>query len=332
MIRVALLGKWHVHARDYARQARDISGVDIAVVWDDDAVRGREWAAEAGTPFEADLDAVLAQADLDGVIVATMTSAHPDIIGRALRAGKHVFSEKVLALRVEDAETLLAQAERSGLRLVLSLPRLTDSTFVTAERLIRDGALGQVTHIRCRLAHNGALRSEEAPDGWLPQHFYNAAEAGGGALIDLGAHPIYLANRLGGNPQTVYARFLSVTGREVEDHAVVVVQYAGGVTASLETGFASVGSPFLLEIYGTLGTILIEDRTLRLRSRALQDPGAVSWMELKLDAPQPSPLQQWVRAIADGEPPMVQARDALDLTRVNAAAYRSAQTQRAEPC
>jgi predicted dehydrogenase len=106
-MRIALLGFWHVHAKDYAADAAAHPETEIVAAWDDDRERGATRASQLGVPFVADLDALLARDDIDGVIVTTKTSAHPAVIGAAVAAGKHVFTEKVLALTPAEADWIL---------------------------------------------------------------------------------------------------------------------------------------------------------------------------------------------------------------------------------
>lgn len=65
MIKVALLSQWHVHARDYARQAIANPDLEIVAVWDEVATRGELWATELGVTFYPDLDALLERRDID---------------------------------------------------------------------------------------------------------------------------------------------------------------------------------------------------------------------------------------------------------------------------
>ncbi len=123
-LRVAALGFWHVHAADYASSAVAHPGTELVAVWDDDAERGRAGAARFDVPFEADLDALLARDDVDAVTVTTSTDVHHDVIAHAARAGKHVFTEKLLAPTVAECEDLVAACDAGGLALVVSLPRL----------------------------------------------------------------------------------------------------------------------------------------------------------------------------------------------------------------
>ena len=137
---VAALGFWHVHAGDYARAAQNHPDTTLVAVWDDDADRGRAAADEFGVEFVADLDELLARPTLDAVTVTTATDQHRDVIGRAISAGKHVFTEKILAPTVAEAQELVDLAREARVALVVSLPRLSDDYTVAIERVLDDPA------------------------------------------------------------------------------------------------------------------------------------------------------------------------------------------------
>src|SRR5690606_34244056 len=80
MIRVAMLSFWHVHAKDYARAAEEHPETEIVAVWDEVPERGRAEAERRGVRFYANLDELLAQPEIDGVIVDTPTSMHHDVM------------------------------------------------------------------------------------------------------------------------------------------------------------------------------------------------------------------------------------------------------------
>ncbi|WP_085522492.1 Gfo/Idh/MocA family protein [Tuberibacillus sp. Marseille-P3662] len=323
MIRIALLSRWHVHAGDYAQQAQDHPDLSIEMVWDEDPARGKAWAGELGVRFEADLNHVLTDPNIDAVIVDTPTNMHKDVIVQAAASGKHIFTEKVLGLTVEDCETIFRTVEASGVQLMLSLPRLTENYYLYAQDIVDRNMLGQLSMIRCRVAHNGAVPSNEHPGGWLPERFFDKETCGGGALIDLGAHPIYLTNRLAGLPKAVTARLSSVFASEVDDNAMVLLDYQSGTLGTIETSFISNGSPFQLELYGTGGTLLIEDDNVRLKSDYMETD---DWYTPDhLPESLPMPMEQWVRAIKRGSAPSITKDDMYQLTVMNQAAARSHQ-------
>lgn len=313
MLSVAMLSRWHVHANDYARQANNHPDIRIAAVWDEDPARGRAWAEELGVTFYQDLAALLSDADIDGVIVDTPTNMHRDVIIQAAKSGKHIFSEKVLGLSVEECDDIFAAVDASGVELMLSLPRLSHPYYLFAQRVVDSGSLGQITMIRCRLAHNGAVPGKDRPHGWLPEHFFDREACGGGALIDLGAHTIYLTNRLGGAVNAVTARMTSTLGRAVDDNSVVIVEYEQGALGVLETGFVSSGSPFQLQVYGTKGMLSVEDESVRMKV-------GDAWETPELPSAIASPLEQWTDAILRRVPATISRADMRRLTEINQAA------------
>jgi scyllo-inositol 2-dehydrogenase (NAD+) len=326
MINVAMLSKWHVHAGDYAKQAQNHPDLEIKVVWDEDPERGEKWAGDLGVPFVADLGAVLSDDSIDAVIVDTPTNMHKEVIIAAAQHKKHIFTEKVLAFTVSDCDEIHKAVEEAGVTLTVSLPRLTESYYLYAQKALDEGLLGKLTTVRCRLAHNGAVPSEANPNGWLPEHFFNKEQCGGGALIDLGAHPIYLTNRFAGSAASLTARLQSSGEYDVDDNSVVVVEYDSGALGVLETGFLSNGSPFQLELYGTEGTLLIEDNSIRLKSSQIEENGWVTPDDVPADLPMP--LLQWVSAIKGEAKSTLLNDDTVRLTQINQAALLSQEENR----
>src|SRR5699024_6446602 len=199
---VAMLSKWHVHADGYARDIQANDDLSIELVWDEEASRGLKWAEKLGVPFEENLLSVLSNHNIDAVVINTPTNMHKDIIIQAAQHKKHVYTEKVLAFTTRDCAEIYEAIKENNVQLMVSLPRLTDQNFLYANEVMKKEWLGKLTMIRCRLAHNGSVIHEGETSGWLPERFYNKKQAGGGAMIDLGAHPIYLTNRLAGNAKT----------------------------------------------------------------------------------------------------------------------------------
>jgi 1,5-anhydro-D-fructose reductase (1,5-anhydro-D-mannitol-forming) len=250
-LKIAVLGFWHVHAGDYARQAKQHPGAELVAVWDDDLALGRAGAEEFGVPFTNDLDALLARDDIDGVTITTPTSAHRDVMVKAANAGKHIFTQKLLAPTVAEAEEIVAAADANGVKLAVSLPRLAHGYAQAIREVIDNGQLGRLTYGRVRLSHDGAI-ARDGTEGWLPQRFFDQKAAIGGALTDLGCHPVYLMQLfLGADPETISATYRSVADRGLEDNAVVIAGYADQKIGVIEAGFAS-PNPFTIEVFGTV--------------------------------------------------------------------------------
>ncbi|XID92913.1 Gfo/Idh/MocA family protein [Paenibacillaceae bacterium WGS1546] len=315
MIRIGKISYWHVHADDYTRQALEHPDTQLAAVWDEEPERGRAKAAQYGVPYFESLDEMLAREDIDAVIVDAPTNLHRDVMVKAAKAGKHIFTEKVIAPTVREVEEILGAVRESGVKFAVSLPRLYDGYTQTIGKVLREGGLGKLTLVRARLSHNGAVAD------WLPAHFYSKEQCGGGALIDLGCHPMYLVRWFLGMPESVSASFGYVTGKEVEDNAVAVLRYPDGAIGIVEAGFVNSHSPFSIELHGTEGTLLFgfPDEKPVVRTNL----GSGEWETLELDARLQSAYGQWVDHIRNGTEAEDNVAAAVDLTRLMEASTRS---------
>ncbi|MFD0677866.1 MULTISPECIES: Gfo/Idh/MocA family protein [unclassified Paenibacillus] len=328
MIRVAMLSFWHVHAKDYARQAIEHPDTEIVALWDELPERGRKESEARGIPFYENLNELLAQSDIDAVIVDTPTNIHRDVIIAAAKAGKHIFTEKVVATTIKECNEIIAAVEAAGVKLTVSLPRLNFNYTLAIQDIISKGLMGELTLVRTRLSHNGALPSERGPEGWLPTHFYNKEQCGGGAMIDLGCHPMYLARLFLGLPESVTANYGYVTGKEVEDNAISVLRYSNGALAVIEAGFVNPFSPFVIEVHGTEGSLLYSthDNKLLVRSSKFGEDANREWQAQELPEERESAFHQWVAHIQNGTVASENIQYALDLTRLMEASNASAQS------
>lgn len=333
MLRIGMLSFWHVHAKDYARQANEHPRAEIVAVWDEQPERGRGEADARGVSFYEDLHTLLAQPDVDAVVVDTPTVMHRDVIVAAAQAGKHIFTEKVLAPTLRECDEITAAVDRAGVKLTVSLPRLYAGYTLAIQQILAEGLLGDITLVRTRLSHNGAISTAENPEGWLVPHFYNRHETVGGAMIDLGCHPMYLARLFGGMPERLTAHYGYVTGREVEDNAVAILDYGGGAQGIVEAGFVNRFSPFTIEAHGTEGSLLYgtPEPVLWLKSAKLGAGRNDPWTTRELPPDRPTAFEQWVEHIEQDTTATENIQMAVDLSALMEAATLSATEGRPVP-
>ncbi|MFC5649273.1 Gfo/Idh/MocA family protein [Paenibacillus solisilvae] len=323
MINTAILSFWHVHAKDYALQAEQHPDVAITALWDENPVRGRMQAQTRQVPFYDNLAELLAEPGIDAVIVSAPTTMHRDIMVAAANAGKHIFTEKVLAPTIRECNEIVAAARAARVILTVSLPRLNTPFAQAAQEIIGKGLLGKLTQARMRLAHKGALS-----ESGLPAYFYSLEQCAGGAMIDLGCHPMYLTRLLLGMPESVSASYGYVTGREVEDNAAAVLRYPDGALGIVEAGFVNPFSPFTLEVHGTEGSLHYSAHSRKVIVASSAN-GADPVMEWPLPAALPTTFEQWVTHIQSGFRVNQSAQNidlALDLTRLMEASNLSARS------
>lgn len=245
---------------------------------------------------------------------------HRDVIVAAVKAGKHIFTEKVIAPTLKEVNAIIAEVNENKVKLTVSLPRLNDGYTLTIQEILSQELLGKITYVRVRLSHNGATES------WLPNHFFSLEQCGGGALIDLGCHPMYLAKLFLDQDVTgVSANFGYVTGKEVEDNAVVTLFTDSGAIGVVEAGFVNSHSPFTIEVHGTEGTLLYgtPENKLLLRTNKSTDKEE-GWKEVALQSNRESAFHQWVDHIQNNTLATQNVEMAVELTRLMEAANRSA--------
>ena len=311
---VAMISRWHVHADEYTKILSEAEGCNVVAVYHEEEEAGKAWAEKVGCKFVADLNEIWADESIDAVAVNAATNIHPDIIVAAAEAGKAIFTEKVLALTNAEAERIAAAVKKSGKTFMISYPHLVRPEMIKAKEIMSSGKLGKVSYARVRNVHNGASA------GWLPPHFFSEEQCGGGAMIDLGAHPMYTLAWLLGEPVTIHSTFTDVTGCGVEDNAVSVLTFACGAIGVSETGFISTGNPYTLEISGTEGALMIHN-TLSYCGNDTDK----QWVEVTdLPEAQPLPCAQFAAIAPKGEQIEEFGIDkAVRLTKLMDAAYRS---------
>jgi len=312
MINIALLSRWHVHADGYANSFLQDPDVKITVVWDEEPDKGQEWARKFGVPFEPDLQKVLARADVDAVSICAPTNMHKDIIIAAAKAGKHIFTEKVLTTTLKDAKEVADVIKKSGVKFCISYPHRTHSHILYAKQIADSGVLGDINLLRVRNSHSGAS------DNWLPPHFYNLEQCGGGAMMDLGAHGMYLSRWFLGKPKKITSMFNSRAGGALEENAVCLIEFENKAIAINETSFLSKNSPFAFELYGTKGSLTIGGMGILLNV----DQKLVIEKE-QLPAAAPMPINQFLNVLKGTGDITFGIQDAVELTELMDRAYIS---------
>jgi len=321
MLKVAIISRWHVHAGQYYNQFKERADVQVTCMYDEDAVEGKKFADERGLPFETCLDTLLARPDVDAVCIDSPTNEHHEVLIKCAKAGKHIFTEKVLAPTVAEANDIIKAIKDAGVKFCISYPHRGMPHNLYAKKVVSEGLLGQITYMRVRNAHNGATAN------WLPARFYCPVQCCGGAMMDLGAHPMYLIAWLMGKPVEIASAFTNVTeGKEVEDNAVSVMKFADGAIAVSETGFVTSNSPFTLEVHGTAGSLTIVGNEVKLASAKLNEASASHLGSIKVERlgrPLADPVNMFVDGVLNDKEIVYGLDDALMLTEIMDAAYRA---------
>ena len=320
MLRVAILSSWHVHAMGYANHFNRRADSTVTCVWDEEAKKGQKFADQLGVEFESDLDKILAREDVDAVCINAPTNIHDEVMIKAANAGKHIFTEKILTLTVEGAHAVKEAIEQNNVKFSICFVHQSFAHNQLAKKVVDEGLLGKITYFRVRNAHSGAS------DNQLPDHFYSKEQCGGGAMIDLGAHPMYLVNWLMGKPTEMSSAFTHVTGREVEDNAVSIMKYDDGKIVVSETGFVTSSSPFAMEIHGTEGSFTINGGDVRLTSKQVTPGDYTGTVTPNLPQSKSDPIDNFIDGVLYGAEMDYGIDEAIALTEMMVAAYKSHET------
>ena len=215
------------------------------------------FADEHGLRLEESLDALLADPDVDAVVLATPHSLHARQTVAAAEAGKHVFCEKPFALTKRDAETAAKAAERTGVVLGLGYNRRFHPEMVKLRERIRSGALGTVMHVEATMTFANALAL--SPTAWRASR----EETPAGGLTPMGVHAIDGMIDLCGDVDHVYCQsFRRAVEIDADDTTSVLLRMKQGMSGYLGTMTAT-GPGFSFQVYGSQGSVRLEGMTHR---------------------------------------------------------------------
>jgi predicted dehydrogenase len=319
MLNVGIISAWHVHAKDYVRELRESGKVHFSALWDEDPERGRSMAAQWQVEFEGDYEKFIARDDFSAVICTSPTTMHRELLCKAAEAKKDIFTEKLLAATSAEAEQIAAAIRRGGRIFTISLPLRANPQVLYIKNLVDKGALGRVTGARFRRSHGGVS------DRWLPDYWFDTALTGGGAMMDLGAHPVYILSFLFGAPKRISGLTSNPFGTSSDENALGIAEFQGGVLGVMETAFVTFGVPDLLEVYGTDGSVFMKGPELRVTTKTLEGLRLKDAAPGSLPPGRPSPVIQFAEACINrsGSPEYLGLEDALVMTRMIEAIYQS---------
>ena len=276
---------------------------------------------------------------IDTVVVASPHAHHVEAATAALERGLATVVDKPLARTVQEAAPLLELAARTGAPLTVFHNRRWDTDFLTAVATMQAGLLGDV------------VRWESRFERWRPQVVGgwrdNAADQGGGLLLDLLTHLVDQAVVALGPVTSVYAELACVRpGALAEDDVMLALRHTSGAQSTLWAGLLAAAPAPRLRVVGTRASLQKdgldwqEDALKATGSAgALTGPAPAGEGGLLYDGQQAVPLtaaggswlefyRRWERTLSGGDPVPVRAEEALAVLAVTDAARVSAREQR----
>ncbi len=237
------LGRW---AQVLANALQRSEVVEINSCFTRDETKRNEFQAKYGVPKQAaTLEELLADDEVEGVIVTTPNDTHLPVITQCLEAGKAVYTEKPISMTLSDGVRIANAARDTGQVFAVghSARRLSGSRVM--KQWIDDGSIGGVSMAEANFSNERAL--ELTPNDWR----WYADKAPGGPLIQLGVHHAdnlqYLMGRVA-SVRTVTKRVF--TKAEVPDAVMTILEFESGALGYLGTGWAS-ASVYSINLQGT---------------------------------------------------------------------------------
>lgn len=175
------------------------------------------------------IEEILANDEIDLVVVNTPIDTHFEYAKRVLEAGKHTIVEKAFTTTVAEAEELAALAQEKGLKLAVFQNRRWDSDLKTVRQILSDGALGEIVEAEFHFDRYNPLLS--------PKQHKETVNSGSGILKDLGPHLIDQALYLFGFPKAVFADIRTTRENSVVDDWVDVLLYYPDFRVRLKASF-----------------------------------------------------------------------------------------------
>jgi predicted dehydrogenase len=269
-------------------------------------------------------DAVLADPDVEAVIITTPHSLHAEQVVAAAAAGKHVFVDKPFTLTLADAHRATDACRRARVVLAVGHQRRRQPASRALKRLLDEGALGRAAQIEGNFSAN--IGFTLTPDMWRTVR----AETPGGPMTNLGIHHVDTYRYFLGPIArvTAFVRRVALTGVEIDDATSILFEFASGSLGYLGTSWVHANRTAVITVHGTEAHAWHEaDGTqLFLARRGHPERAAVPLTPVD---PVVEELAEFARCVRDGAKPEVGGEEATENIAVLEAIVGSAQTGRA---
>jgi len=288
------------------------------------------FARQFSVPFTTtDIEELAARTDVDAVAIGTPNCLHAPQAIRMLKAGKHVLLEKPMAMNAAEARKIARTARERGLCLQIGHNWRYDVEVLYLREVIRQGALGRIVKTK-----GYGIHANWGPSGW----FARKAEAGGGALIDMGVHAIDTVSFLLGDPAplSVYAKIGTHYGSyDVDDTGVLMIEWETGTVSVVESGWWHPhmdGLEATTQVFGTKGYGQVLPTELKIPVGGMPGTFRPAFHARADHCEQPMydrQMDAFLRSILQGKPPQPDGEHGIRIMEILDACYRSARTGKA---
>ena len=287
-IKVGVVGCGNVSSVYFEHINTRYKVIDVVACADLLRERSQGAADRFGIPNVLSTEELMAYPQVELVLNLTNPDSHAEVSLSAIDAGKHVYSEKPLAVRREDGQAILDSAAAKGLMVGCAPDTVLGAGIQTCRKVIDEGAIGDPIGATAFMVNHGH-------EAWHPNpEFYY--KVGGGPMFDMGPYYLSTLVNLMGPVKRVTGSHRRTSGQrtitseplngtvidvDVSTHVIGVLDFESGAIASIITSFDVWGSDLpRIEVYGTEGALSVPDPNLFDGQVKLMRAGDDSWTEV----------------------------------------------------
>ena len=336
-MKVGILGGGNI-SDTHARAALGIPGVEIAAVCGANREKAERLAQAYGGVVYDDIELFLEQRPLDIVAIGSPSGLHADQAIAAIGRGLHVLSEKPLDVTTAKVDSVIAAADRGGVKVGVFFQDRLKPDIAAMKATIASGRLGKP------IFAGGHVRWYRPPEYYGTSRWRGTyALDGGGALMNQAIHTVDVLQWLFGPVAQVGARTATrLHPIEVEDTAAAVLEFASGALGIIEATTSSYpGYARRIDVSGSEGTLILEgDRLVATDLRGATDhpstlpaeppPENAASATVSDSVPHQRIFEDFIHAIRDNAVPVCDAREARPSVAIIEAIYRSARSGKFE--
>jgi predicted dehydrogenase len=326
------LGTWGMALASAAKDA----GARVVVGHSRTAETRGEFAAKFSCDEAATFEELLNNSEVNAVVLATPHSRHAPMIDAALRAGKHVFVEKPLTLKLSDAERCVSLARERSLTLMVGHYRRRLPAHRRMRQMIVDGELGTLVHLE-------AFFSMPTVHGWPSNSWRRSRdELPLGGMTVMGCHHVDTLHYLAGDVRSVAAISKNIARlSDIDDSTILLLEFENGPTATLATS-QSLPINVTIAAHGTDCSVWSEEDGNRLfvkrrenksdRARQAAHRGEGGRVELSVEVGMKGAfaeqMAEFVDSLCGKTQPETDGQVGLEVVRVMDAAERSVEERK----
>ena len=305
-VKIGIIGCGNISS-SYLATANAFPILEAAACCDIESSRAESRAEEFGVGRACSMADLLADPEIQIVVNLTTPQAHMEVSLAAIEAGKHVYTEKPLAVTREEGARILEAAERKGVRVGCAPGTFLAAGLQTCRKMIDEGVIGRP--VAC-----SAFMMSHGHESWHPDPAYYY-QVGAGPMFDMG--PYYLTaltTLLGPIAQVAGTAGILIPERTITskpkygekitvrtpDHVTGTMRFASGAIGTIITTFATWPSQLpRIEIYGTEATLAVPDPNTLAGPVRLCKAGTREWEDIELTHPHSQRKDMWGLGVVD---------------------------------